>query len=200
MGSPTGAARAYRLGAREASTADTRHRILDAAVALASEQSRVQVVLADVAAHSGSSVQTVLRHFGSREGLFLAALEHAGAAIAAERETPPGDVERAVTTIVEHYERRGDVVFRWLMQEFSDETSARVTAHGKHAHRQWVEQSFGPQLAELPRARRDEITDLLVVATDLFTWKLLRRDRGLDRSAVEHRMLTLVRLVLTKQT
>lgn len=190
--------RGYRLGAREKSTAETRARILAATFDLATEQSRVQLVLADIAARAGVSVQTILRHFGTREGLFLAVLEYAGAEIEAERDTPPGDIARAVTTIVSHYESRGDTVFRWLMQEFSSETAARVTEQGKQVHRRWVETAFAPYLAPLVGEPRDASVDLLVVATDLFTWKLLRRDRGLDRATVESRILTLIHLVLER--
>ena len=38
--------------------------------------------------------------------------------------------------------------------------------------------------------------DMLVIATDAYTWKILRRDRGLSRKVVERRMLRLVDSVL----
>jgi len=43
---------------------------------------------------------------------------------------------------------------------------------------------------------REELTDLLVVATDVYTWKLLRRDRGLDRPTAEARVRHLIVAVL----
>jgi hypothetical protein len=50
----------------------------------------------------------------------------------------------------------------------------------------------------LDRAEPDDgpLLDLLVVATDVYTWKLLRRDRGLTRAATEARMLRLVEALL----
>jgi hypothetical protein len=39
--------------------------------------------------------------------------------------------------------------------------------------------------------------DLLVVATDVYTWKLLRHDRGLTRSQTQERMTALVGAVLS---
>jgi hypothetical protein len=33
---------------------------------------------------------------------------------------------------------------------------------------------------------RDPLIDLLVVATDVYTWKLLRLDRGYSRARTEH--------------
>ena len=65
---------------------------------------------------------------------------------------------------------------------------ARITRTGKALHRAWVEEVFAPYLAEADD--RDELADLLVVATDVYTWKLLRRDRGLGRDRTERRMRT----------
>jgi hypothetical protein len=64
----------------------------------------------------------------------------------------------------------------------------------RRVHREWVEQVFAPQLAGC--RDRKELVDLLVVATDLLTWKILRRDGGMDRSTTCKRMLRLVRGVL----
>ena len=46
----------------------------------------------------------------------------------------------------------------------------------------------------------EELTDLLVVATDVYTWKLLRRDRGLGRDRTERRMRLLVDRLLALPT
>ena len=42
----------------------------------------------------------------------------------------------------------------------------------------------------------DELIDLLVVATDVYTWKLLRRDRELSRADAERRVLRLINAIL----
>ncbi len=57
-------------------------------------------------------------------------------------------------------------------------------------HRAWVEEVFAPYLDVADD--REELTDLLVVATDVYTWKLLRRDRRLGRDRTERRMRRLV--------
>ena len=66
--------RAYRQSARATATAATRHRIVDGMVALAHERLTIEITLDDVARRAGVSVATVLRHFGSRDGLFDAAV------------------------------------------------------------------------------------------------------------------------------
>jgi hypothetical protein len=58
---------------------------------------------------------------------------------------------------------------------------------------------FAPYLPAAGR-RRDELVDLLVVATDVYAWKLLRRDRGLSRHDCENRIAGLVRAVLAQHT
>jgi len=64
----------------------------------------------------------------------------------------------------------------------------------RQVHREWAEEVFAPQLAS--RRDREELVDLLVVATDLLTWKILRRDGGMDRSTTSERMLRLVQASL----
>lgn len=186
--------RTYRMTARARAVEETRGRILDAVLSLHEQRFSADIPLADVAAEAGVSVQTVLRHFGSRDGLIGAAVERATAEVEAERRSEPGDVAGAVRAVVEHYERRGDGVLLLLAQEGSEVFAAKVTAMGRALHRRWVETCFGPLL---PRgAARAAAMDLLVVATDVYTWKLLRRDRGLSAHSTRARMETLARAVL----
>jgi hypothetical protein len=50
---------------------------------------------------------------------------------------------------------------------------------------------FAPQLADAEDARA--LLDLLVVATDVYSWKLLRLDFGLSRARTEQRINTMIR-------
>jgi AcrR family transcriptional regulator len=186
--------RRYHMTARAQAVEETRTRIVDACVALHGERPVTDIGLDDVAARAEVSVQTVLRHFGSRVGLEEASFEHAQRAVAEERRTPVGDVAMAVRVIVDHYERRGDQALLMLAQESHQELMARITKHGKALHRAWVEEVFAPYLAAADDP--EELADLLVVATDVYTWKLLRRDRGLGRDRTERRMRRLVDRVL----
>jgi AcrR family transcriptional regulator len=186
--------RRYTMTSRARSVEQTRDRIIDACVALHGERLVTDIGLDDIAARAGVSVQTVLRHFGTRAGLEEASLERAQRAVADERRTPVGDVSGAVRVIVDHYERRGDQAMLMLAQESHQELMARITDQGRALHRTWVEQVFAPYVDAGDDA--EELTDLLVVATDVYTWKLLRRDRGLSRGRTERRMLHLVDRIL----
>jgi AcrR family transcriptional regulator len=187
-------ARSYTMRARAESTTRTRERILDAVIALSEERLSVEIILADVAARAGVTVQTVLRHFGSRQGLFEQAQARRVARVRAERATPVGDPASAVRTIVAFYDRLGEWSLRLQAQEHSDELSRQTVVLGRRVHREWVEEVFAPQL--IARRDRKELVDMLVVATDLLTWKILRRDGRMDRSTTCKRMLRLVRAVL----
>jgi AcrR family transcriptional regulator len=186
--------RSYTMRARAESTTRTRERILDAVIGLSEERLSVEIVLADVAARAGVTVQTVLRHFGSRQGLFERAQARQVAQVRAERATPVGDAAAAVRTIVAFYDRLGEWSLRLQAQEHSDELSRQTVELGRRVHREWVEEVFAPQL--VGQRDRKELVDLLVVATDVLTWKILRRDGGMDRAAARKRMLRLVRAVL----
>lgn len=188
--------RKYTMRARAAGVAETRRRILDATFALSADRLIPEISLEAVAQGAGVSVQTVLRQFGSRAKLFEATAEHASHVVSTEREAPPGDIPTALRVLVDHYERRGDATVMMLAQESTDAVVASVVQRGRSMHRQWVLDVFAPLLRPLDRSDSDVAVDLLVVATDVYTWKLLRRDRALGRDDVEHRMTRLVDAVL----
>ncbi|GGM16183.1 hypothetical protein GCM10007977_016820 [Dactylosporangium sucinum] len=183
------------MRARAEAKAATRLRVLRAVLELSEEKMTIEITLDEVASRAATSVQTVLRHFGSRDGLLDAAVALASAEVEQERRAPAGDVAGAVEAVVAHYERRGDFVLRLLGQEH-DPRIAAVVGPGKELHRRWVEDTFGPQLQARPEGDREALADLLVVATDLYTWKLLRRDRGLDRPTTQSRMHAMVTAIL----
>jgi AcrR family transcriptional regulator len=182
--------RKYTMGARGEAVEQTRRRIIDALVALAGERPFAEITLDAIAERASVSVKTVLRQFGSRDGLFAEAMEVATTEVADERRTPHGDVATGVRILVDHYERRGRTALLMLAQEDHDEFARKATDRGKAMHRAWVRDAFSPATDD------GGLLDLLVVATDVYAWKLLRLDRGHSRAVTEQRMHDLVRAVL----
>ncbi len=90
------------MTARAQAVEATRTSILDALVELAMTRLFTEIGLDDVAARAGVSVQTVLRHFGTRDGLFDAAMSHAMVSVARSarppRETSPRRCASSSTT------------------------------------------------------------------------------------------------------
>jgi AcrR family transcriptional regulator len=198
MGINMKSTRPYVMRSRAEQTAQTRQRILQATLSLAFERPIVGIALSEVAERARVSVQTILRQFGSRESLFDSAQEFAEREVLAERDTQPGDIEHALDTIVKHYELRGDGVLLLLGQESWEPRAARITASGRQLHRDWVERAFNPILATDDTDERETLIDLLVVATDVFTWKLLRRDRGHSPAETIARMKRMVEALLER--
>lgn len=188
--------RPYTMTARAEAAGRTRDRIMNAALALSTQKPIAAISLPDIARRAGVSVQTVLRQFDSRDGVLDATADFARAEVAEERRAVPGDVPAAMRVLIEHYERRGDGVLMLLGQESWEPRAATITAAGRRLHRDWVTEVFTPLIASGGADEREHLIDLLVVATDVYTWKLLRRDRRLSRSDTMARMLLLTESVL----
>lgn len=188
--------RSYTMGARAQAVEETRRRIISALFGLSMERLVTDISLGDVAAVAGVSVQTILRQFGSRAGLLEAMTAHAKDTIAEERRTPVGDVESAVRVLVDHYERRGNATLLMLAQESGHPQIAEITRIGRVMHREWVEEVFAPYISDDP----EQLVNLLVVATDLYTWKLLRQDRRLSRARTEQHITRLIRALLPESS
>lgn len=184
------ARRTYTLRARGEAMARTRADIERALVDLAGRRPLAAISLDDVAGSAGVSVQTVLRHFGSREGLLDATAESLREQVREERRAPAGDLVAAVSVLVDHYEKRGRMVLLLLSQEDADARVREIVTSGRRMHRAWVAEVFAPFGPD------GATTDLLVVATDVYAWKLLRIDRALSRPQTEERLVSLVRAIL----
>ncbi len=168
--------RAYRQSARARAAEATGERILDAFARHLRENWFDEIRLEDVAGEAGVSVQTVIRRFGSKEGLLDAMHERLGAEIRRRREVAPGDAPGAVASIVEDYETVGDLILRTLAQEDRYAAVRTMTDIGRAMHREWMAGAFAPWLTEIPADERRRATDALVVAGDIYIWKLIRRD------------------------
>lgn len=164
----------------------TGERILDAAVAVFYQRPSEEISLADVATLAGVSVPTVIRRYGGKDGLLAAAAERESARIVAQRDQAAvGDVGGATRIIVAHYEELGDVVLRLLAEAERRPALREIADHGRDVHRRWCERVFAPVLTGRSGVERDRRLAQLISVTDVLTWKLLRRDRGLSRRQTE---------------
>jgi AcrR family transcriptional regulator len=179
--------------ARAEATAALRERIVDSTERLFQELASDRFSLEDVSAGAGTTVQTVLRHFGSKDQLLRAAMDRGMNRVRDERmQAPVGDVLGAVSNLVEHYEDLGDMVLRWLAEEERNPFLREILEHGREFHRQWVELTFAPQLERATGATRRRRLGQLVAITDVYVWKLLRRDMQLSRSQTQVAIVELI--------
>jgi AcrR family transcriptional regulator len=182
--------RPYRMVARADAAKATWNRVLDAAVELFTDNPYEDVSLDLVASAAGVTKRTILRRFGSKETLFVESLQRAVEAMIRHREEAVvGDVAGAVANVVGQYERWGANRLRLLAQEDRIPLIAEWVQGGRDWHWAWVERIFAPQLAGLRGAARKRRIAAYATLTDVYTWKLLRLDRGLTRAETERTLV-----------
>ena len=179
------------MDARADGVASTRSRICTAARALFLDKAIEDVTLASIAAAAGVSHQTVLNHFESKEGVIVAVAEMFREETVNTRDATPGDVAGAVRALVGDYEQMGDANIRWIASSERMSTLAVLLDDARRGHQEWIVRMFGASLPKSPAARRHAI-HALHAATDVYVWKLLRRDLHLSRGETERTMVDLV--------
>ncbi|RSN46489.1 TetR/AcrR family transcriptional regulator [Actinomadura sp. WAC 06369] len=183
--------RPYRMGARAAALEATRTRIMDAAMRLWTRHWYDDVTLQHIADEAGVSVQTVVNHFDGKDGLTEAVADLVASQTAVVRRAPAGDVDAIVAVLFDDYERHGDANARWTAQIDRVPAIARAAAHARVQHRAWLEEVFADRLPA-GGPDREHALALHYAATDVYLWKLWRRDLGLSRRDAERAMRDLV--------
>lgn len=185
--------RPYRMTARAAAAAATAERVLASAWRHFSTRPYDEVALRDIAAGADVTVQTLHARFGTKDALLVAAYRWWGDQEGARRDAAPaGDPRAAVRNVFDHYEAHGDAIMRMQSQEERVGAIREATDLGREYHREWVARVFTGMLDGLPRAARERRLARLVVATDVYTWKLLRRDMRMSRARAEQVVVEMV--------
>ena len=152
-----------------------------------------EFTLQEIAEAAGVTVQTVLRHFASKEGLLEAVKDDMGSEIWARMDAVPvGDVRAAITALHERYEWMGDGNIRLLAQEPRVKPIADGIREARTRHREWVERTFAPYLPPKRHPDRQMRVLQFLVLCDVYTWKLLRRDHGGNRDLTKRAILDLM--------
>jgi AcrR family transcriptional regulator len=197
---PAAKRRAYTLGARAEAAEATGRRISDAFLARLMRHWYDEITLDRVAEDAGVTVQTVVRRFGGKAGLLASAVRTLGTQIDERRAAAPGDVGRNVANLTADYEATGDAVLRLLALEPRHPSLREFLDFGRAEHRLWVAAAFEDSLGALDGAARDRALDALVVVTDVYAWKLLRRDMGRGAAATTAALKALVAAVIAEFT
>jgi AcrR family transcriptional regulator len=138
----------------------------------------------------------VVRRFGSKEQLFTQVAQRRAALIRTARDAAvAGDAAGAVRILVSSYERWGDSTLNFLAQENRAGPIGDLVRSGRRFHQGWVERVLGPLLPAEPATARRALAALRAV-TDVYTWKVLRRDVGMSRREVEQTILGLVERIV----
>lgn len=184
--------RTYTMDARADAVDATRQRIVDAARPLFMEHWYDEVTLNGIAAAAGVSHQTVLNHFGSKDGVLAAVTEQLDNDTATIRDdVEPGDTFNAVETLLAQYEASGLANFRASCEEHRVPELHVALDRARAWHRDWVERVFAHALPPSGAARRQRIAAFLA-ATEVAAWKSLRHDYGFSKRDTAAAMHTLI--------
>jgi AcrR family transcriptional regulator len=190
------AKRSYDMTARAAQAQATKARIRACAVGLFCTRPAEEFTLDEVARQAETTVQTVLRIFGSKDELIYQALEDMAAGGVFLKPTAPGDINGAVGSFFDIYETVGDLVIDRLGEERRRPALKATLDQGRENHRDGVKTVFAPLLERVHGAERAQRLTMLIVMTDVYVWKLLRRDIKMKRSAAEAMVARMIRSVL----
>jgi len=178
--------RPYKQVARAKSQERTREALLDAAMEEFFGDRWQKTSLETLSAKAGVTKQTLLRHFGSKDGLLLQAIVRSGSQIFDQRwSVPAGDIEGAVENLLDHYRDWGERALRigaWLEGPI---LLAKFSQMARQVHYDWVGYVFGPWLESLAEPERSRRRATLIALCDVHTWQLLSRDLDLPRAEVQ---------------
>jgi AcrR family transcriptional regulator len=195
------AKRPYKQVARAQAQQRTRDALQDAAIEEFTRGDWAKVSLETLARRAGVTKQTLLRHFGSKDGLLMQALVNSASDAVTQRwSAPPGEVEGAVDNVLDHYDAWGERSLRvgaWL--ESGPPELARLSQMARQLHYNWVEYAFGPQLERLHGQDRVRCRAALIVLCDVHTWWLLSHDLGFERSEVLATLTTAIERLLGEE-
>ena len=181
-----GTTRPYKMAARAVTTARTATAILEATWELFEDKPFADITLADIAARSGVTAQTVLRRFGDKDAVLAAMFDTLGTDVVKRRDcVDPNSIDDIVDNLVGNYELSGRLTLKMLAEEATTPAVRAILAAGRTYHRNWCRTVFSDTLAGLPRTQRDRRLAQLVAICDLHTWEVLRIRSGLSRRATK---------------
>lgn len=184
--------RSYTQKNRAKTTEATGERIVEAFLKRIMEHWYDEITLNQVAADAGVTVQTLVRRFGGKAGLLKEAVAKLAGEINEGRVSSYDDPAVLVDSLLDDYERTGEAVLRLLALEHRHEGLPELLDFGRAQHRDWVTRTF-------PGPLDQEAVDTLVLATDVYTWKILRRDMRREREQYRDVVIGLIDRVLDAQ-
>jgi AcrR family transcriptional regulator len=197
-------ARAYDSAGRQARAEELSARILDVVLGMVEGQDAPDVSLEAAAQAAQVSVPTLVRKFGSKDGLYAAAFARARTRYRASRELEDGadKASAAVRAQLAIYERWGRALLYLRTQESGWPVVREELETGRRERRAWLERTFADALSEAarqgdaaPRARerREDALAQLFALTDVHLWAVFRLDLGFGRTRTEKAMVELLR-------
>lgn len=188
--------RTYTKVARAEAEQQTRSALLAAADAAFLGGPWEQASLESIAHAAGVTKQTLLRHFGSKDGLLEQTIRCRMAEVEQQRlSAPTDDIPGAVDNLIDHYEALGGRAMRSTNLDV-DGPLGELARTARQFHYDWVDHAFGRWLETAPAPQRPRIRRALIAVCDVQTWWILARDLGLPRSEVRATLILTIQRLL----
>jgi AcrR family transcriptional regulator len=193
-------ARPYRQVARARAQQQTRDALIAAAESEFLAGRWGAASLEAIAASAGVTKQTLLRHFGSKDGLLERALEQGYNEVREQRfAAPVDDVAGAVDNLLDHYERWAERALRIGAVEAVGGVAAEIGRSARQLHHDWVEHAFGSSLRVLSAKDRGRRRAALIALCDVHTWRLLSHDLELPRAEVRATLIDAIERLIPEE-
>ena len=175
--------RAYTQKRRAEQQAETRQRIVEAAVELHSSIGPARTTVSMVAERAGVQRHTFYAHFPEDRSLFLAC-----SGLVTERDPlPDAESWRSVQAPTERLQAGLRAIYDWYERNASLLASVLRDAETHALTREIAELQFGPPMAVYREVLGAKLTarqrTVLALALSFFTWRTLTRDNGLKQGA-----------------
>ena len=191
-----GEARGYVKVARAEAEEQTRVALLEAADEAFLSGPWERASLEGIAGAAGVTKQTLLRHFGSKDGLLERVLLRAFDEVEAQRlSVPTDDIAGAVDNLLEHYELRGGRAMRSSNLDMNG-SLADLARRARQFHYDWVDLAFGAWLATACSAERRRLRAALIAVCDVQAWWILTHDLELPRAEVRATLILTINRLL----
>lgn len=188
--------RTYTKVARAEAEQQTRAALIAAADEAFLSGPWVRVSLESIAQSAGVTKQTLLRHFGSKDGLLEQTLRLAIPRVEKQRlSAPTDDIPGAVDNLLDHYEQRGGRAMRSTNLDLGGPL-AELAQISRQFHYDWIDHAFGRWLAPVPSAERARLRAALIAICDVQSWSILAHDLGLSRAEVRATLILCIRRLL----
>ena len=141
-----------------------------------------EITLEKVSQRAGVTVRTILRKFGSKEGLFKACIESDNDRFTHKRkDVKPGDLTGIIEALLDEYEHMGNALVRTLTVEYEYPVIQTLLEKARMFHREWCLHVFEPFLPDPGSDNFETVLSAFITATEFYLWKLLRKDLGKTR-------------------
>jgi AcrR family transcriptional regulator len=189
--------RKYEMGVRTKAAEMTSKEIIRVVGELWIKYSIHEITLQMIAQNAGVTVMTILRKFGSKEGLFEAAIKTDTAGIQDVRnKSQAGNVNQAISILMKEYEYAGPAVIRTLAIENDLPVAAKILKKGRELHREWCQRIFAQYLPASNDKEYGITLGAFYAATDVYKWKLLRIDLGYSKEETEKIFIKTIRGII----